>query len=198
MQPVCFATPADFRTWLTKHSAKADSLWVGYYKAGAGKASITWPESVEEALCFGWTDGRRKRIDEDRYMIRFSPRREGSVWSAVNIAKVAALRRQHRMQPAGSAAFDLRREDRSVVYSYEQHSAELPKPYAARLQRRARAAKYFSAQPASYRKAAAWWVMKAKQESTRTRRFSQWLDDCSAGRRLAHLVSATPRAGGSN
>jgi uncharacterized protein YdeI (YjbR/CyaY-like superfamily) len=195
---VYFATPAEFRAWLTLHSGDAESLWVGYYKAGCGKASVTWPESVEEALCFGWIDGRRQRIDAQRYMIRFSPRKPRSVWSAVNIAKVEELIRRRRMRPAGIAAYTLRRENRSGIYSYEQRTAELPEPYAGLLKRQARAAKYFATQPPSYRKAAIWWVVSAKQESTRARRFSRLIEDCAAERRLAQFVSAKPRGARGN
>jgi uncharacterized protein YdeI (YjbR/CyaY-like superfamily) len=193
MQPVYFATSAEFRAWLSLHSGRAELLWVGYYKAGSGKASVTWPQSVDEALCFGWIDGLRKRIDAERYMIRFSPRKPGSVWSAINIAKVAELTRRKCMRRAGMAAFKLRRENRSGIYSYEQRTAELPEPYAGRLKRRARAAKYFAGQPSSYRKAAVWWVVSAKQEATRKRRLGRLVEDCAAGRRLAQFVSAKPR-----
>jgi uncharacterized protein YdeI (YjbR/CyaY-like superfamily) len=126
MKPTCFRTPAAFRAWLRQHHARSGELWVGYYKKDSGTPSLTWPESVDEALCVGWIDGIRKRIDDVRYMIRFTPRRRGSVWSSVNIARVHALIEQGRMQPAGLEAFDARTENRSGIYSYEQRPADLP------------------------------------------------------------------------
>src|SRR2546425_1578386 len=120
MKPVFFPTPASFRAWLSRHNRQRNELWVGFYKRSSGKPSIDWPESVDEALCFGWIDGIRKRIDEESYMIRFSPRKPTSVWSAVNIRNVAKLIKENRMQPAGLKAFEVRKENRSGIYSYEQ------------------------------------------------------------------------------
>ena len=130
-----FRSPAEFRAWLGKHHEKAPELWVGFHKRATGEPSLTWPESVDEALCYGWIDGVRKRIDDDRYKIRFTPRRKGSVWSAVNIRRVGELEAEKRMKPAGRAAFGLRKEKRSKIYAYEQPSAEIPEPYASELGR---------------------------------------------------------------
>jgi uncharacterized protein YdeI (YjbR/CyaY-like superfamily) len=126
MRPRFFRSAADFRRWLDKHSGQAQELWLGYHKRSSGAASATWPESVNHALCFGWIDGKRKSIDETRYRIRFTPRKPNSTWSAVNIKRVAALRKQGLMRPAGMAAFGARRENRCGIYSYEQRLTEVP------------------------------------------------------------------------
>ena len=118
--PRFFATPAAFRAWLKKHHATEKVLWVGFHRKASGRPSITWPESVDEALCVGWIDGLRKGIDEISYMIRFTPRKRTSAWSIVNLGRVAELTRQGRMQPAGAAAFENRVEAKSGIYSYEQ------------------------------------------------------------------------------
>ena len=122
MQPRFFKTPAMFRKWLAAHHAKSKELWVGFYKKGSGKPSITWPESVDEALCFGWIDGVRKSLGDESYVIRFSPRKPRSIWSAVNIRNVDRLIKEDRMQPAGMRAYEARKEFRSGIYSYEQRS----------------------------------------------------------------------------
>ena len=128
--PKFFRTPADFRKWLEKNHATAPVLWVGFYKKDSGKPSITWPEAVDEALCFGWIDGIRKRVDEISYKIRFTPRRRGSIWSTINIKRARQLTKEKRMRPAGLKAFAARKEFRSGIYSYEQRPAELPRTYA--------------------------------------------------------------------
>src|SRR5919107_3332980 len=125
MDATFFSGPPEFRAWLEQHHATASELWVGYYKKATGRPSLTWPEAVEEALCFGWIDGKLQRIDDERHRQRFTPRRRTSNWSAVNVAKVAELRAQGRMTPAGERAFAARREDRTARYSYERrHEAE--------------------------------------------------------------------------
>lgn len=165
-----FKSPSDFRKWLAAHHAKEKELLVGFYKKGTSKPSITWPESVDEALCFGWIDGIRRSIDEDSYSIRFTPRKATSTWSAVNIKRAQELTREGRMTPAGETAFAVRKENRSGIYSYEQRSADLPELYAGKLSRNKAAWKFFESQPASYRKAANWWVTSAKKEETRLNR----------------------------
>jgi uncharacterized protein YdeI (YjbR/CyaY-like superfamily) len=184
MKPRFFRSGEDFRAWLGKHAASSTELWLGYHKRGSDKASVTWPESVDHALCFGWIDGVRKSIDARSYVIRFTPRKSSSTWSAVNIKRVASLRKQGLMQPAGLAAFGARREKRSSIYSYEQPSMELAEPYAGMLKKSVVASTFFAAQPASYRKAAIWWVINAKQESTRLRRLDQLITDSQRHRRL--------------
>jgi uncharacterized protein YdeI (YjbR/CyaY-like superfamily) len=130
MKVTFFRSPAQFREWLETRHARAKELWVGFYKKSSGKPSITWPESVDEALCVGWIDGIRKRIDDSSYTIRFTPRRPGSIWSAINIRRVEALRKEGRMTPTGLSAFAERRENRSRTYSYEQRPTELDEPYS--------------------------------------------------------------------
>ena len=183
-KPTFFKTPTDFRTWLSKHHASKAMLWVGFYKKDSGKPSITWPESVDEALCVGWIDGVRKSIDKVSYKIRFTPRRPRSVWSAVNIKRVAELTREGRMQNSGEKAFAARLEDRSGIYAYEQRSTELLGPYGKKLKQNKGAWKFFEAQPPSYRKVAVWWVVSAKQEETRLKRLQKLIDESEQGRRV--------------
>ena len=170
MVPRFFKTPADFRKWFQTHHASATELWVGFYKKDSGKKSITWSQSVDQALCFGWIDGLRRGIDEVSYKIRFTPRKQRSTWSAVNIKRAGELTTLGLMQPTGLKAFAAREENRSGIYSYEQRSPELPDEYAKKLRKNPVAWKFFQAQPPSYRKAANWWVLSAKQEETRLRR----------------------------
>lgn len=183
MKPNFFATPTALREWLNKHHTGADVLWVGFYKRDSGKPSITWPESVDEALCVGWIDGVRKRIDDVSYVIRFSPRRAGSVWSAVNIKRVQALIAAGRMRPAGLKAFETRREDRSGIYSYEQRPADLPEPYARVLRADRAAWRFFQAQPPYYRKVMTWWIVSAKKEETRLKRLAKLREYSAQGQR---------------
>ena len=150
-------SPTDFRRWLEKNHARTTELWVGYYKTISGQPSITWSESVDEALCFGWIDGIRKSIDDFRYTIRFTARRRGSIWSAVNIKRALELRDRGLMEVAGVTAFEARKENKSGIYSYEQRSASLDAPYEKRLSQNKAASDFFYAQPPSYRKAIGWW-----------------------------------------
>jgi uncharacterized protein YdeI (YjbR/CyaY-like superfamily) len=193
-EPVFFATPADWRAWLDEHHADEREVLVGFRKKGSGRPSITWPESVDEALCFGWIDGVRRRIDDESYSIRFTPRKPRSIWSAVNVARVAELTEQGRMQPAGLAAFARRSDERSGVYAYERgEDAVLPEAYERRLRENAAAAEFFDRQPPSYRKVALHWVVSAKKEETRLRRLDQLVAESAQGRRLRQFVSPTGR-----
>jgi uncharacterized protein YdeI (YjbR/CyaY-like superfamily) len=188
MKVTTFERPEAFRRWLERHHGTAPDLWVGYFKKASGRASMTWPESVDEALCFGWIDGIRKRIDDERYMIRFTPRRAGSVWSAVNIGRVAVLSDEGRMRPAGLDAFAARREDRSGIYSYEQRDqAVFPDAFEERFRADEEAWAWFEAQPKGYRQNTIRWVMTAKREETRERRLATLIADSAAGRRIAPL-----------
>ena len=184
MAPTFFSSTADFQKWFQQHHTSTRELWVGFYKKGSGRPSITWPESVDEALCVGWIDGIRKSIDAESYMIRFTPRRRGSIWSAVNIKRVEALTNEKRMQPAGLAAFANRRENKSGIYSYEQRSEQLPEPYAGLLRKNKKAWEFFQAQPPSYRKTIGWWVVSAKQEETRRKRLAKLIAASAGGKRL--------------
>jgi uncharacterized protein YdeI (YjbR/CyaY-like superfamily) len=179
-----FKTAADLRKWLEAHHESADELWVGLYKKGSGRASITWPEAVDEALCFGWIDGIRKRVDDDSYTNRLTPRRKGSVWSAINIARVAALTKEKRMRPAGLAAFAARKANKSGIYSYEQRRDRLEEPYAGILKQNERAWEFFQAQPPSYRKVIGWWIVSAKKEETRLARMHRLIAASAKGKRL--------------
>jgi uncharacterized protein YdeI (YjbR/CyaY-like superfamily) len=188
MQPKFFKSSSDFRKWLAAHHANAKELLVGFYKKGTGKLSITWPESVDEALCFGWIDGIRRRIDDDSYSIRFTPRKTSSTWSSVNIRRAQELIREGRVTPAGQKAFDARKENRSGIYSYEQRSAELVEPYASTLRRNKAATKFFASQPPSYRKAANWWVVSAKKEETRLKRLELLIKHSAAGQPIPQFT----------
>jgi uncharacterized protein YdeI (YjbR/CyaY-like superfamily) len=187
VEPTFFATPAAFRAWFEAHHETAAELLVGFYKKGSGRPSITWPESVEQALCFGWIDGVRRRIDDQAYSIRFTPRKPASVWSKVNVAKVAKLQAAGLMRPAGLAAFERRRV--SGVYSFERDEpATFTPEQEARLRADATAAAWFDAQAPSYRRAAIHWVTSAKRPETRERRFAQLLADSAAGRTVPPLT----------
>ena len=184
MKPRFFKTPAAFRKWLAANHDKSKELWVGYYKKDSGKPSITWPESVDEALCFGWIDGIRKKFDEESYMIRFTPRKKESIWSAVNIRNVERLIKEKRMMPAGSQAYALRKEYRSGIYSYEQRPVELVEPYASQFKKNKAAWKFFQAQPPGYRKMMTWYIVSAKTEETRQKRLARLIESSSKGLRL--------------
>jgi uncharacterized protein YdeI (YjbR/CyaY-like superfamily) len=184
MKPRFFPTPEELRRWFEKNHESETELLLGYYKKGTGKPSVTWPESVDEALCVGWIDGIRRSLDEERYTIRFTPRRARSIWSTVNIARVKALEGEGRMSPAGRKAFEAKREYRSGIYSYEQRRDRLEEPYASVLRKNAAASRSFDAQPATYRKAAGWWIVSAKKEETRNKRLSELIAHSARGRRL--------------
>ena len=188
MTAIYFETPAEFRAWLELNHSKAGALLVGFSKKGTGRPSMTWPESVDEALCFGWIDGIRKGVDADRYTIRFTPRKAGSVWSTVNINKIRVLIDQGRMQPAGLSAFEVRKENRSGIYSHEQREVDLPEPYQGQLRQDKAAWEFFQGQPASYRKAAYWWVVSAKQEKTRLSRLGKLIAHSALAERISQFT----------
>jgi uncharacterized protein YdeI (YjbR/CyaY-like superfamily) len=184
LKPKFFRTPADFETWLEKNYATATELWVGFYKRDSGKPSITWPESVDQALCFGWIDGIRKRVDKISYKIRFTPRTRSSIWSAINIKRAEELARQKRMRPAGLKAFAARIENKSGIYSYEQRTTELAEPYATHLKKNKAASNFFGIQPPSYRKMIGWWIVSAKKEETRMARLAKLINASANAKRL--------------
>jgi uncharacterized protein YdeI (YjbR/CyaY-like superfamily) len=189
VEPTFFATPADLRAWLERHHADERELLVGFYKKGSGRPTITWPESVDEALCFGWIDGVRRSIDADSYSIRFTPRQKRSIWSAVNIKRAQELIELGRMTPAGLAAFEARTDDRSGVYSHERRTAaELDADQQARFEADAAAWAWFQSRPPSYRRAALHWVTSAKRPETRERRLATLIADSAAGRTVAPLT----------
>lgn len=183
--PKFFESAADFRAWLQVHAAVAPELLVGFWKVGSGRPSMTWPESVDEALCFGWIDGVRKRIDEHAYQIRFTRRKAGSIWSALNIAHVDRLRATGRMTEDGERAYAHRTAGRSVVYAYEQPGhAELAVDETRRFRKDKAAWSFFAACPPSYRKTMLHWVTTAKRPETRAQRLDQLIDASREGRRL--------------
>jgi uncharacterized protein YdeI (YjbR/CyaY-like superfamily) len=184
MKPIFFPAPSDLRKWLDAHHASAPELWLGFYKKGSGRPSVTWPDSVDEALCVGWIDGIRRSLDGDRYVIRFTPRRAGSIWSAINIRRARALAREKRMRPAGLAAFEARRENRIGIYSYERRPARLPEPYRSLLKKNRKAWAFLDAQPPGYKRSMAWWIVSAKKEETRLKRFGRLARESAAGRRI--------------
>lgn len=173
MAPAFFITPAAFRKWLTKHHQKKTELIVGFYKVGSGKPSMTWPQSVDQALCFGWIDGIRRSINKESYCIRFTPRRSTSIWSAINIKKVAALRKSGLMMPAGEKAFKLRTKNRSRIYSHEKTPVDLAPTYKSQFRMNTSAWHFFNAQAPSYKKVMIHWIMNAKQEKTRLSRLEK-------------------------
>ncbi len=193
MDVIFFATPEGLRAWFAEHHETAGELRVGFHKKATGTPSVTWPEAVDEALCVGWIDGVRKGIDATSYTIRFTPRKPGSIWSAVNIARVAELSRQGRMLPSGLAAFARRREAKSAVYAYEQETPQLDADAEQQFRANATAWAFFQAQAPWYQRTATWWIVSAKQEATRQKRLATLIADSAQGRRLARL-SRTPKA----
>jgi uncharacterized protein YdeI (YjbR/CyaY-like superfamily) len=180
-----FANPEDFRKWLEAHHGNTSERWVGFYKKDSGRPSITWPESVDEALCVGWIDGLRKTIDAESYKIRFTPRKKTSNWSAVNIERAKELTKLGRMLPAGLKAFELRREEKSGIYAYENRkSAVLGKADEKQFLARPKAWDFFQRQPAGYRKLATWWVISAKRAETKKKRLERLISESEAGRRV--------------
>jgi uncharacterized protein YdeI (YjbR/CyaY-like superfamily) len=177
-----FATPAELRAWFEEHHASETELWLGYYKKATGRPSVTWEQAVEEALCFGWIDGKLQRIDDERHRQRFTPRK-GSHWSAVNIAKVAELRAQERMTPAGEAAFAKRREDPSELTYERRHEAAFDPEQEATFRTNEAAWAWFKEQSPSYRQVATFWVVSAKRPETRARRLATLIECSAEGRR---------------
>ena len=192
MKPMFFPTPAAFRKWLDANHASATELLVGFYKRDSGKPSITWPESVDQALCFGWIDGVRRRIDDVSYSIRFTPRKRISNWSAINIARVAELTSLGQMRPAGLRAFEQRREDKSAIYAYENAVRTLDPADEKTFRANRKAWQFFNAQAPSYRRVCIYWVTSAKREETRARRLATLINDSANGQRLG-IVTLKPK-----
>jgi uncharacterized protein YdeI (YjbR/CyaY-like superfamily) len=185
--PIFFESPQAFYDWLEEHHESESEVYVGMYKKHTGKRAMSWSEAVDQALCFGWIDGRANSIDEHSYMQRFTPRRPGSNWSKINIEKVARLKEAGLMRPAGLAAFERRRDDKTGVYSFERETAVLPPEYEERLRTNAAAWEYWEARPPGYRRTATHWVMSAKREETRERRLNQLIEDCASGQQIKPL-----------
>ena len=183
-----FPTPADFRAWLEKHHATERELSVGFYKKDSGKPSMTWPESVDAALCYGWIDGVRNSIDTVSYRIRFTPRKPTSTWSAINVKRVAELDKLGLMRPAGTKAFEARKGDKTGIYAYEQRqNAKLRSAHEKKFRANKKAWAFFQSQPVWYRRTAAYRVISAKQEETRQRRLAQLIADSGRGLSIKEL-----------
>ena len=194
MDPIFFETPADFRAWLAANHAKADLLWVGFYKKASGVPSITWSEAVDEALCYGWVDSIRKSVDDRSFTNRFTPRKPGSNWSEVNVRRVEELTRQRRMRAPGLKAFRARTPRKTGTYSYEQrYDVELPPAFERRFRAAKQAWGWFQAQPPGYRSAALYWVMSAKKPETRDRRLATLIEDSANGERVGPLRRPEPK-----
>jgi uncharacterized protein YdeI (YjbR/CyaY-like superfamily) len=192
VEPAFFSTPAEFRVWLERHHADRRELLVGFHKKASGRPSITWPQSVDEALCFGWIDGVRRSLGDQAYTIRFSPRQARSTWSAVNVRRARELIEEGRMAPAGLAAFEARGDDRTAIYSYEQRrAATLEADQEQRFRAATEAWEWFQARPPSYRRAAIHWVTSAKRPDTREWRLQALIEDSAAGRPIGPLTRPT-------
>ena len=194
MTPTFFATPGKFRAWLQKHHKTADELWVGFYKKATGKPSITWQEAVDEALCFGWIDGIRKRVDADSYTNRFTPRRRGSLWSDVNTRRVAELMKAGRVRAAGRAAFEARDPVKTHATARVRRDPRLDTPLEAQFKANRAAWEFFTAQPSGYRRMATWFVMSAKRDETRAKRLDVLIDISASRRRLVPMAASAQKA----
>jgi uncharacterized protein YdeI (YjbR/CyaY-like superfamily) len=188
MDILYFATPVELRRWFEENHMQVRELHLGYYKKGSGKPSVTWPQSVEQALCFGWIDGVRHTINAESYTIRFTPRRVGSAWSALNIKVAQGLIEQGLMTPAGLKAFETHHQNPDSGYSVESRPQELPPAEDAELQANPAAWEYWQQQTASYRRAAVWWVTSAKQDATRRKRLATLIEDCAAQRAIKAMA----------
>jgi uncharacterized protein YdeI (YjbR/CyaY-like superfamily) len=185
MEPVFFEKPEDFYKWLEKNHKTEKELIVGFYKTGSGKPSITWPESVDQALCFGWIDGVRRSLGEESYTIRFTPRKPNSIWSVVNIKKMEQLMAKGLLKPEGLAAFEKRTEAKSRIYSHEQEEAgRLSPEFEKAFKANKSAWDFFTTQAPSYQKVMIHHVMTAKQEKTRQARFEKLLQASAEGKRV--------------
>jgi uncharacterized protein YdeI (YjbR/CyaY-like superfamily) len=193
VKPRFFRSSNEFRKWLETNHDKASEVFVGMYKKASGKKGITYKEAVDQALCFGWIDTTSKGIDDERYMQRFTPRRKGSIWSAVNIKRVGELTEQGLMHPAGLKTFETRDPTKQGLYSFENPLQKLPPAQEKRFKANKQAWRFFNDQPPGYRKTALWWVVSAKRDETKERRLQTLIEDSAAGRRLKHLVSPSKK-----
>jgi uncharacterized protein YdeI (YjbR/CyaY-like superfamily) len=190
-KPTFFPAPADFRAWLEAHHDKLSEHLVGFHKKSSGKPSITWPESVEVALCFGWIDGVRKSLGETSYTIRFTPRKPTSIWSAINISLVEKLTKQGLMHPAGLKAFAARSEKKSAIYSYEQRkSARFTLDQEKLFRANKSAWDFFQSQPPGYKQLSTYRVITAKKEETRQKRLAELIDHSQHHRRIPQTIPA--------
>lgn len=184
MTPKFFSTQEDFRRWLEENHEKETELIVGFYNIKSGKQTMTWSEAVDQALCFGWIDGVRRKVDDESYSNRFTPRRASSNWSAVNIKKVADLTEKGLMMPAGVAAFEKRKDEKSAVYAYENEQKQFSGEFEKRFRANEKAWGFFEKQANWYKKQMTNWVLTAKQEATRERRFEKLVAESENEKRL--------------
>jgi len=192
MKPLFFPTAAAFRSWLEKNHATVSELFIGFYRKESGKGGISYREALDEALCFGWIDGVRKRFDEASYTIRFTPRKPDSIWSAVNTSRIGELVKQGRVHPAGQHGFDRHDPKKSEPYSYERATCQLDGAYEKKFRANKKAWEFYQAQAPWYRRTSAWWVVSAKREETRQRRLAQLIADSAKARRIG-ILAATPQ-----
>ena len=185
MKPTYFSTEADFRQWLEQHHQFADELLVGFWKKGTGKPSIDWPQARDQALCFGWIDGVRRSLGDESYTIRFTPRRKGSIWSNINVARYEALTADGQMTPAGAAAYEANKGGRQGVYAYENALKELTAAETAAFRRNKAAWTDWERRPAGYRRLVLHWIGSAKRPETRAKRLAILIEDSAAGRKIA-------------
>ncbi len=184
MKPLFFPTQAHFRKWLKQNHKKEKELIVGFYKVGTHKPSLTWSQSVDQALCFGWIDGIRRSIDKESYSIRFTPRRSTSIWSTININKVKALTKAGLMMAEGKKVFELRKENRSGIYSHEKEPNDLAPNYKKQFKLNKEAWDFFTAQAPSYKKVIIHWIMSAKQEKTKITRLQKAINTSAQEKRV--------------
>ena len=184
MNPIFFTSPTEFRKWLEENHATQKEILVGFHKLATGKPSMTWSQSVDKAICFGWIDGIRKSFDKDAYTIRFTPRKSKSIWSAVNMKKIEELTSKGLMHPAGISAYEKREEHRTAIYAYENKPAELPVHFDEKLRANEKAWAFFQKQATGYKNTAMYWVMSAKQEATRQQRMKTLINDSEAGLKI--------------
>ncbi|AIE83429.1 YdeI/OmpD-associated family protein [Fimbriimonas ginsengisoli] len=187
MEPVYFESPLQFRSWLEQNHEVEDELLVGFYKTGTGIPSMTWPESVDEALSFGWIDAIRRRVDDERYTIRFVRRRPKSSWSAVNLRRMKVLIEEGRVRPAGLKIYEERIE--SKTYSYEGRPHDFPDELRERFQAHPKAWEFFQSQPPTYRRHAIWWVTSPKREETKEKRFKELIESSEKGERHPYFIN---------
>jgi len=193
VNPCFFKSQVDFRKWLEKNHAKETELLVGFYKKDSGKPSITYPEALDEALCFGWIDGVRRSLGDEGYTIRFTPRKPKSIWSNVNVRHVERLKKEGRMAPAGLKAYELKDPTKTGIYSFENRPRELAPAYEKKFRANKKAWEFFESQPAGYKRLMIYRVMEAKQEETKERRLSQLIGASAKGERLGVLSTKSKK-----
>ncbi len=184
-----FENQAYLRKWFEANYKESKEIWIGYYRKGTGKPSITWKESVDEALCFGWIDGIRKKVDDESFTIRFTPRNPKSVWSKINSERIMELKKLKMVTAIGWDLFQKRDKIKSEQYSFEQRNTiKIPSGYLKTFKKNKKAWDFFSSQPPWYKKTAFWWIVSAKQETTRSRRLNQLIDDSENLRTIPPLT----------